>query len=267
MRYGEENPNWKGGPVKKTCAHCGREFSVERARAETAKYCSRKCLAIEAGNKGRAVRSAKASYHWRKQAKIKERRILEKKKKLFRKSDFVHPYTQLGFAKKCGHLTKKGLVWCASCNPTKAKSRDRSCVICGASFQVPYPSMTLKTCSPECQRRHRSEKQRGDKSHRWEGGKTDANKLLRKSLDATMWREQVFARDDYTCVKCGERGGSLTADHIKPWAIYPALRFDVDNGRTLCRSCHSAEPTTGGNLVRMINAERKRHGGVQLRLL
>lgn len=267
MRYGADNPNWKGGNVTKVCQHCGSEFSVCRARESIAKYCSKKCLAIEAGIKGRAVRAAKATYHWRKSSPIKERRAIETKARLFRNKDFVHPYTRLGFAKKCGHLTRKNLVWCPSCNPTKAKSRDRVCVICGTAFQVPYPSMTLKTCSPECARRHRSDKQRGEKSHRWEGGKTDANKLLRNGLDATMWREQVFARDDYTCVKCGQRGGRLTADHIKPWALYPALRFDVDNGRTLCRTCHADEPTTGVKLVRLINAERKHYGGVQLRLL
>jgi 5-methylcytosine-specific restriction endonuclease McrA len=114
---------------------------------------------------------------------------------------------------------------------------------------------------------HRANKQRGEKSHRWQGGKTNENRILRNSLAAKMWREKVFARDDYTCVKCGQRGGTLTADHIKPWALYPMLRFDVDNGRTLCRECHAKEPTTGASLVRLMNSERKRNGGVQLRLL
>jgi 5-methylcytosine-specific restriction endonuclease McrA len=30
----------------------------------------------------------------------------------------------------------------------------------------------------------------------------------------------------------------LEADHIKPWAHYSSLRYAVNNGRTLCRSCH-----------------------------
>jgi len=37
---------------------------------------------------------------------------------------------------------------------------------------------------------------------------------------------------------CGEKGGRLTAHHIKPYATHPDLRYTETNGITLCWSCH-----------------------------
>ena len=86
----------------------------------------------------------------------------------------------------------------------------------------------------------------GKNHHNWKGGVTTIDEKLRKSKEAVLWRIAVFARDDYTCQECGERGGNLNADHIKPWALYPELRFAIDNGRTLCKDCHLQTDTWGG---------------------
>jgi hypothetical protein len=72
----------------------------------------------------------------------------------------------------------------------------------------------------------------------YKGGITPINHQIRCSLEYRLWRESVFERDNWTCVWCGERGGRLNADHIKPFAYFPELRFAIDNGRTLCESCH-----------------------------
>lgn len=58
---------------------------------------------------------------------------------------------------------------------------------------------------------------------------------------------------DYKCVICG-KGGKLQSDHIKPFALYPELRFDVNNGRTLCISCHIKTDTYGGKTNSIKNA-------------
>lgn len=77
----------------------------------------------------------------------------------------------------------------------------------------------------------------------WKGGVSKANHLLRQSIEYKLWRKSVFERDKYTCIWCGYRGGEIEADHIKPFAYYPELRFDIDNGRTLCRECHKKTET------------------------
>lgn len=85
--------------------------------------------------------------------------------------------------------------------------------------------------------------QRGEKGSGWKGGLSNKNKAIRNSLEYRLWRETVFKRDNYTCVWCGVRGGKLQADHIRPFAYYPELRFAIDNGRTLCFDCHKKTDT------------------------
>lgn len=53
-----------------------------------------------------------------------------------------------------------------------------------------------------------------------------------------VWRTSVYERDNYTCQMCNARGCRLNAHHIKSYARFPSLRYDVSNGVTLCESCH-----------------------------
>lgn len=88
-----------------------------------------------------------------------------------------------------------------------------------------------------------SESHKGDKSYSWKGGITSKNAKIRNSPEYKVWRKSVFERDDYTCLLCGDRGGVLHADHIKKFSLYPSLRLDINNGRTLCVDCHKKTDT------------------------
>lgn len=90
-----------------------------------------------------------------------------------------------------------------------------------------------------------SEMFKGEKGPGWKGGVTRKHTLLRMSLEYKLWREVVYKRDNWTCVWCKVRGGKLNADHIKPFAYFPELRFAIDNGRTLCETCHRTTDTYG----------------------
>ena len=61
----------------------------------------------------------------------------------------------------------------------------------------------------------------------------------RRSSKYNTWRMAVYRRDGFKCRFCGD-DDQIHAHHIKPWADYPDLRFDVDNGITLCPTCHRA---------------------------
>ena len=91
----------------------------------------------------------------------------------------------------------------------------------------------------------RAEALKGDKNHNWKGGVYQPNNRIRKSLEYQIWRLEILKRDDYTCQICGKRGGKLQADHIKPFALFPELRFELPNGRTLCIACHRKTDTHG----------------------
>lgn len=85
----------------------------------------------------------------------------------------------------------------------------------------------------------------GSKNPIWKGGITPFRNAIHKSSEYKIWRNAVFLRDNWTCVFCGQRGVRLEADHIKPFALFPELRFAIDNGRTLCKPCHQKTPTYG----------------------
>lgn len=90
---------------------------------------------------------------------------------------------------------------------------------------------------------------KGENSPNWKGGKRSERKKAMSSYQYKEWRISVFVRDGYKCQSCGIKGGYLEADHIKPWCAYPDLRYDIDNGRTLCKPCHIKQDTYGAKAL------------------
>jgi hypothetical protein len=79
---------------------------------------------------------------------------------------------------------------------------------------------------------------RGKNSRHWKGGITPENHKIRTSIEFRLWREAVFARDNWTCQKTKIKGGRLHPHHIINFAEYPELRFAIDNGITLSDKAH-----------------------------
>lgn len=85
----------------------------------------------------------------------------------------------------------------------------------------------------------REKSKKGRQSHSYKDGKLEQRRGQRFSTKYKRWRFDVFVRDIFTCQYCGDnKGGNLNAHHIKSFADFPELRFDINNGITLCEICH-----------------------------
>ncbi len=111
---------------------------------------------------------------------------------------------------------------------------------CGkTNVQVYISALTTgKQISCGC---YRDEQRKGENNPNWKGGITSEATKDRNSKQYIDWRNAVYQRDNYVCQCCGAKGGRLNAHHIKSFANYPELRFNIDNGITLCETCHSWE--------------------------
>ena len=78
----------------------------------------------------------------------------------------------------------------------------------------------------------------GERHWNWRGGVATEHTKIRNSPEYKAWRDAVFHRDKYRCKKCGTRPRWVEAHHVQSFSINVELRFDVDNGITLCRECH-----------------------------
>lgn len=86
----------------------------------------------------------------------------------------------------------------------------------------------------------------GKNNPNWNNGSSRSYKTGYYSPKYKNWRMSVFTRDSFTCQECGVKHTYLTAHHIKSFAYYPQLRFELDNGITLCQDCHKKTDNYGG---------------------
>lgn len=247
---GSDNPNWRGGKVTLRCIECDLEFFVIPALVSVRKCCGRKCLAVHQSK----TRSGDASSKWKGGRNAARARYLDiaRTNRLKRETNCnprlkVSPNGRLlRTCKACGQLgVKKGLTYHPECKPKrKCHFISFTCQDCGVTKTIcTKPGRNQKRCRQCC---YKARKGAGNSN--WKGGVTTESHKIRNSERYIAWRKKVFKRDNYTCQFCGQRGGCLNADHIKPFSTYPYLRFVLSNGRTLCKQCHKKTDTYLGKV-------------------
>lgn len=128
--------------------------------------------------------------------------------------------------------------------------RSRSCERCAQLFTPTQRGRRrdgTRFCFAACGR------PRGPEHFAWRDSATLTNAGLRSR--SREWAMAVKRRDSWTCRECGVRASQkvrVVADHIRPWATHPDLRFDLANGRTLCFACHTSTPSFGRTLAAIV---------------
>lgn len=188
-----------GKSRQKDCLRCGVRFNASHSRPTTCP----KCSAAIAGKNRRNRREAVCAV----------------------------------CSKSFEHVGSRDAKYCSKdCWNIRNPPVVKTCEMCGKAFETRDRSQ--KNCSKRCANKWRSKHLRGPNAVAWKDGKSLERERLRLGAEVKEWKRLVHARDNYTCQHCGHRGKGLHAHHIKEWAKHPELRFEVNNGLTLCALCH-----------------------------
>jgi len=92
----------------------------------------------------------------------------------------------------------------------------------------------------------------GEKSPHWKKDRTTLAKRQQRNDSVYIdWRKQVWLRDNFKCkIDNPDCSGRIEAHHILPWRDYPELRYQPNNGITLC---HAHHPRTRAEEKRLIS--------------
>jgi hypothetical protein len=184
----------------------------------------------------------------------------------------IHKGKPNPYAKKLPQLFKKG---CKSLMKGKHHTDDAKRKLSASKLGIKYPNRKLPPPFSDTHRKNISLAHKGKemtwlkgkklsnerrmemsriqklrvldgRHNNYKGGITPINHLIRESIEAKLWKDSIFARDNWTCQRCQIRGSKLAVHHIKPFAHYIELRFALDNGITLCAECHKLFHKTYG---------------------
>lgn len=210
-----------------TCAQCG---SLYRRRPGRGEYCSQDCYKSMRRERKQVTCADGLSYQKRHYLANWADYQRKNSARNAKNSEGIRAYKQTYYRAHEGRDKKpvplRVELVCTCCGKTYTRQPNEA-----ARSRMPY-------CGMKCRNLHYRERFKGANSHLWQGGKTEAAKILYSSAEYKQWRYEIFKRDGFACQRCGVKDKTIEAHHLKPQSIYPELRFAMNNGVTLCALCH-----------------------------
>lgn len=152
---------------------------------------------------------------------------------------------------KCSHKKELNANWkggnphCIDCGAIVSSRDALRCKKCLLLFQV-------GTNHPMYNKKHSIEtikkisintkgKNLGETSPHWNPNISNEERRNRRHIQENYnWRDEVYKRDNFTCQCCGDnKGRNLNAHHLEGYHWCKELRYEVNNGITICKKCHN----------------------------
>lgn len=202
--------------MKKTCGHCGKELPLSE-------FYRRK---LKGGN-----------YSYRSQCK----ECFKKNTQKNHKNRYEHTCEYCSKEFKSGDKDAK---FCS--RECMGKSYDKKievqCDNCGKFFEISLykaENSNFHYCSNECRKQSTKHILSGLEHPRFDPNLTEEDREKHRDQRHAEWAYEVKLRDNFTCQCCKTiKSGSLISHHLNGYNWDKEHRYDVDNGVTLCESCH-----------------------------
>lgn len=229
-----------------TCQHCGKDFHPYH---HDSKYCSRKCANTARDSRVTLTCASCGKSFKRYPSQVKGGRdYCSMRCKHRGVITLTCAVCGKRFERRVSRVvqsSKRHVCSAACCGKLLRKKKIvLSCAFCGKRIER-YPSDVKKAqdrgylfayCSQSCRARMAA----SQFTRSYDVGSEPRRNPRRDTAKDRKWAKAVLERDRHTCQDCGATDCPLCAHHKRSYFYHPALRYDVDNGVTLCFDCHSA---------------------------
>lgn len=123
----------------------------------------------------------------------------------------------------------------------------------GKKSSKPAWNKGKKMLSPSKRKGRKFPEQSGANRYNWIADRTKVIGRHNRNFhdpEYKQWRKRVWERDNYKCkITDSDCNGRIEAHHILRWKDFPKLRYEVNNGITLCHFHHPRKRTEEDRLI------------------